>query len=41
VVDSKGFPKKPRMPVRISDTSKVNIAMTRLKKQNPELNTSD
>jgi hypothetical protein len=41
VVDSKDVPKRPRMLVRIPDTSEVNTVMTRLRKQNPELNSSD
>jgi hypothetical protein len=41
VVDSKDLSKRPRVLVRIPDTSEVNIVLTRLKKQNPELNTSD
>jgi hypothetical protein len=41
VVDSKDLPKRPRVLVRISDTSDVNTVMTRLRKQNPELHTSN
>jgi hypothetical protein len=41
VVDSKDLPKRPRVLVRIPDTSEANTVPTRLKKQNPELNTSD
>jgi hypothetical protein len=41
VVDSKDLPKRPKVIVRIPDTSEVNTVMSRLKKQNPELNTSD
>jgi hypothetical protein len=41
VVDSKDFPKRPRVLVRIPDTSDVNTVLTRLKKQNPELHMSD
>jgi hypothetical protein len=41
VVDSKDFPKGPRVLVRIPDTSEVNTVLTRLKKQNPALHTSD
>jgi len=41
VVDSKDLPKRPRVLVRIPDTSEVNTIMTRLKKQNSELNMSD
>jgi hypothetical protein len=41
VVDSKDLPKRPRVLVRIPDTCEINTIMTRLKKQNPELNTSD
>jgi hypothetical protein len=41
VVDSKDLPKRPRELVRISDTSDVNTVLTTLRKQNPELHTSD
>ena len=41
MVDSKDLPKRPRVLVRIPDTSEVNTIMTRLKKQNSELNMSD
>jgi hypothetical protein len=41
VVDSKEIPKRLMMFVRIPDTSEVNTVITRLRKQNPELNTSD
>jgi hypothetical protein len=41
VVDSKDLSKRPRVLVRIPDTSEVNTVLTRLMKQNPELNTSD
>jgi hypothetical protein len=41
VVDSKELPKRPKVLVRIPDTSEVNTVITRLRKQNPELNTSD
>ena len=41
VVDSKDLPRRPKVLVRIPDTSEVNTVTTRLKKQNPELNTSD
>jgi hypothetical protein len=41
VVNSKDLPKRPRVLVRIPDTSEVNTVLTRLKKQNPEFNTSD
>ena len=41
VVDSKDLPKRPRVLVRIPDTSDVNTVLTRLRKQNPELHTSD
>ena len=41
VVDSKDLPKRPRVLVRIPDISEVSIVLTRLKKQNPELNTPD
>jgi hypothetical protein len=41
VVDSKELPKRPKVLVRIPDTSEVNRVITRLRKQNPELKTSD
>jgi hypothetical protein len=41
VVDSKNLPKRPRVLVRIPDTYEVTTIMTRLKIQNPELNTRD
>ena len=41
VVDSKALPKRPRVIVRISDTSEVTTVMTRLRIQNPELYTTD
>ena len=41
MVDSKDLPKRPRVLVRIPDTSEVNTIMTRLEKQNSELNMSD
>ena len=41
VVDSKDLPKRPRVFVRIPDTSEVTTVMTRLRIQNPELNTTD
>jgi hypothetical protein len=41
VVDSKYLVKRPRVLIRIPDTSEVNTVLTRLKKHNPELNTSD
>ena len=41
VVDSKDLPKRPRVLVRIPGISEVNTVLTCLKKQNPELNTSD
>jgi hypothetical protein len=41
VVDSKDLPKRPRVLVRIPDTSEVTTDLTHLKKQNPEFNTSD
>jgi len=40
VVDSKDLPKRPRVLVRIPDISEVNTVLTRLKKQNSELNMS-
>jgi hypothetical protein len=41
VVDSKDLPKRPGVLVFIPDTSDVNTVLTRLRKQNPELYTSD
>jgi hypothetical protein len=41
VVDSKDLPKRPRVLVRIPGTSDVNTILTRLRKQNPELHTSN
>jgi len=41
VVDSKDLLKGPRVLVHIPDTSDVNTVLTRLRKQNPELHTSD
>ena len=41
VVDSKNLPKRPRVIVPIPGTSEVAAVMTRLKIQNPELNTTD
>ena len=41
MVDSKDLPKRPRVLVRIPDTSEVNTIMTRLKKQNSELSMLD
>jgi hypothetical protein len=41
VVDSKDLPKRPRVLVCIPDTSDVNTVLTRLRKQNPELHTSN
>ena len=39
VVDSKDLPKRPRVLVRITDTSDANTVLTGLRKQNPELHT--
>ena len=41
VVDSKDLPRQPKVLALIPDTSEVNTVMTRLRKQNSELNTSD
>ena len=41
VVDSEDLPKRPRVIVRIPDTSEVTTVTTRLRIQNPELNTTD
>jgi hypothetical protein len=38
VVNSKDLPRRPRVLVRIPDTSEVTTVMTRLGIQNPELN---
>jgi hypothetical protein len=41
VVNSKDLPKGPRVLVRIPDTSEVTTVVTRLRIENPELNTPD
>jgi hypothetical protein len=41
VVDSKDLPERPRVLVRIPHTSDVDTVLTRLRKQNPELQTSN
>jgi len=41
VVDSKDLPKRPRVIDRIPDSSEVTTVMTRLRIQNPELNTTE
>jgi len=41
VVDSKDLQKRPRLIVRIPDTSEVTTVTTRLRIQNPELNATD
>ena len=41
MVDSEDLPKRPRVLVCIPDISEINTVLTCLKKQNPELNTSD
>jgi hypothetical protein len=41
VVDSKELLKRPRVLVRIPDTSDINTILTRLRKQNPELHMSN
>jgi hypothetical protein len=41
VVDSKNLPKRPRVLVHIPDTSDVTTVVTRLRIQNPGLNTPD
>jgi hypothetical protein len=41
VIDSKELPKRPKVLVRIPNTSEVKTVITRLRKQNPELHTSD
>jgi hypothetical protein len=41
VVDSKDLTKRPRVLVRIPDTSDVTAVMTCLRIQSPELNTTD
>jgi len=40
VADSKDLPKRPSVLVRIPDISEISTVLTRLKKQNTELNTS-
>ena len=41
VVDSRNLHKRPRGLARFPDTSEVNTALTRSRKQTPELNTAD
>jgi hypothetical protein len=41
VVNSKDLPKRPRLLVRIPDTSEFTTVMTHLRIQNPELNMTD
>jgi hypothetical protein len=41
VVDSKDLPKRPRVLVHIPDISHVTTVVTRLRIQNPELNTAE
>ena len=41
VIDSKDLSRQPKVLICIPDTSEVNTVMTRLRKQNPELNMSD
>jgi hypothetical protein len=41
VVDSKDLPRRPRVLVHIPDTSDAPTVLTKLRKQNPGLNTSD
>ena len=41
VVESKDLPKRPRVLVHIPDTSEVTTVVTRLRIQNPELNTAE
>jgi hypothetical protein len=41
IVASKELPKRPRVLVRIPDTSEASSVMTRLRIQNPEFNTAD
>jgi hypothetical protein len=41
VVETKDLPKRPKVIVRIPDTSGVNTVMSCLRKQNPVLNTMD
>ena len=41
VVDSKDLHRRPKVLVHIPDTCEVNTVLTRLRKQNSELNTSD
>ena len=41
MVDSKDLHRRPKVFVRIPNTSEGNTVITRLRKQNPEPNTSD
>jgi hypothetical protein len=41
IVESKDLPKRPRVLVRIPDTSEVTTVTTRLRIQNPEFITAD
>ena len=41
MVDSKDLSKRPRVLVRIPDTYEITTVVTRLRIQNPELNTRD
>ena len=41
VIESKDLPRRPKVLVHIPDTCEVNTVLTRLRKQNPELSTSD
>ena len=41
MIDSKDLPKRARVLVRIPDISDVNTVLTRLRKQNPQFNTSE
>jgi hypothetical protein len=41
VVDSKDLPRRPRVLVHIPDTSDAPTVLTKLRKQNPGLNTLD
>ena len=41
IVNSKDLPKRPRVLLHIPDTSEATTVVTRLRIQNPELNTAD
>jgi hypothetical protein len=41
VIDSKVLPKRPRVLVRIPDSSEVSVVFSRLRAQNPGLDTTE